>query len=151
VKRRIKPPVRATRVSGLSRRTQGVTLSRALEDALFRCAEVLSEGGLRAQAGHADSYFGSTMISVELERLRPWLRGGLDSQERRQLMEAIDGSVRMRVRAMRLARAEALRRVPDRGIGTAYVETSMRLTERQLHIDVDLEAPLSVSSSSGRK
>ncbi|MFI5308277.1 MAG: hypothetical protein ACHQ53_13030 [Polyangiales bacterium] len=129
-----------------------MTLSRSLEDALFRCAEVLSEGGLRSQAaGGGDSYFGSTMISVELERLRPWLRGGLDAPERRRLMEAVDGSVRVRVRAMRLARAEALRRVPERGLGTAYFETRMRLTEHQLHIDVDLEAPLSVSSSAGRK
>jgi hypothetical protein len=50
---------------------------------------------------------------------------------------------------MRLARAEAIRRTPNRVLGTVYVETRIRLTDCQLHIDVDLEAALSVSSGSG--
>ena len=123
-------------------------LSRAFEEELFRAAEVLSEGSCRGSAVRADSYFGSTMITIDLERLRPWFRGGLDAQARRDLVHAVEGSVRVHLRAMRLARAEALRRVRDRGLGTAYVETKVRLTERQLHIDVDLEVALSVSSAS---
>jgi hypothetical protein len=54
------------------------------------------------------------------------------------------------LRAMRLARAEAARRVPERVLGTAYVETRVWLTDRHLHIDVDLEVPLGVSSASGQ-
>jgi len=131
-------------------RRGSICLSRTLEEELFRSAEVLSEGGCRASSGQRDSYFGSTMISVDLERLRPLFRGGLDERARQQLAEAVDGSVRVRLRAMRLARAEAARRVQDRSVGTVYVETRVRLTEHQLHIDVDLEVALSVSSGSGQ-
>ncbi len=147
---KLKPPVRATRTAGLARRTGAITLGRGLEEALFGFAEVLSEGSCRGGHGQPDSYFGSTMISVELEQLRAWFRGGFDARARRELIEALDGSVRVRLRAMRLSRAEAARRVPDRTLGTVYVETTVRLTEHQLHIDVDLEAQLSVSSDAGR-
>lgn len=148
VKHPLKPLVRATRAAALVRRSS-VCLTRALEEELFRCAEVLSEGGRRAVGGQRDSYFGSTMISVDLERLRPLFRGGLDERTRQLLADAVDGSVRVRLRAMRLARAEAARRVQDRTLGTAFVETRVRLTQRQLHIDVDLEVTLSVSSGAG--
>ncbi|HEX2676705.1 MAG TPA: hypothetical protein VHM19_08700 [Polyangiales bacterium] len=124
-------------------------MSRALEEEIFRCAEVLSEGSCRS-GDQGGTYFGSTMISVELERLRKVTRGGLDHEERRLLAEAVDGSVRVRLRAMRLARAEAARRIPDRALGTVCVETRVRLTDRQLHIDVDLEASVGVSSAARR-
>jgi len=149
VKHRLKPLARASRAPALVRHGS-VCVSRALEEELFRCAEVLSEGGRRTVGGQRDSYFGSTMISVDLERLRPLFHGGLDERSRQLLADAIDGSVRVRLRAMRLARAEAARRVQDRTLGTAFVETRVRLTERQLHIDVDLEVGLSVSSGSGQ-
>jgi hypothetical protein len=149
VKHRLKPLARASRAPALVRHGS-VCLSRALEEELFRCAEVLSEGGRRTVGGQRDSYFGSTMISIDLERVRPLFRGGLDERSRQLLADAVDGSVRVRLRAMRLARAEAARRVQDRTLGTAFVETRVRLTERQLHIDVDLEVALSVSSGSGQ-
>ena len=148
VKHRLKPLARARRAAALIRHGS-VCLTRALEEELFRCAEVLSEGGLRALGGQRDSYFGSTMISIDLDRVRPLFRGGLDERTRTLLADAVDGSVRVRLRAMRMARAEAARRVQDRTLGTAYVETRVRLTERHLHIDVDLEVALSVSSGSG--
>jgi hypothetical protein len=143
-RRTLKPLARATRTAVVGRAPVALGLSRPLEEELFRHAEILSEGSCR-KAG--DSYFGSTMISVELERLGKVLRGGLDAAVRRTLMEAVDGSVRVRLRAMRLARAEAMRRVAGRELGTVYVETRVRLTEHQLHIDVDLEAALGVSSA----
>ena len=146
VKHPLKPLVRATRAPALVRHSS-VCLTRALEEELFRCAEVLSEGSRRAVGGQRDSYFGSTMISVDLERLRPLFRGGLDERTRQLLADAVDGSVRVRLRAMRLARAEAVRRVQDRSLGTAQVETRVRLTSTHLHIDVDLEVLLSVSSA----
>jgi hypothetical protein len=141
--------VRATRAA-VGRPLRGaVTLSRALEEEIFRYAEVLSEGSCR-NGDQGGTYFGSTMISVELERLRKVTRGGLDHEAQRLLAEAVDGSVRVRLRAMRLARAEATRRIPDRALGTVCVETRVRLTDRQLHIDVDLEASVGVSSAARR-
>lgn len=119
-----------------------------MEEQLFRCAEVLSEGSCRS-LGAGESYFGSCMITIELDQLQPWFRSGMDRKTRAALSDALDGSVRVRLRAMRLARAEAARRTPHRLLGTVHVETRIRLTEHQLHIDVDLEAALSVSSGTG--
>jgi hypothetical protein len=147
---RLKPLVRATRAAVGGSVRGAPTLSRAFEEELFRCAEVLSEGSCRGKGDRGDTYFGSTMISVELERLRRVTRGGLDADARRLLADAVDGSVRVRLRAMRMARAEAVRRIPDRALGTVWVETRVRLTEHQLHIDVDLEAAVGVSSAARR-
>ncbi len=144
---KLKPLARATRSPALVRRGH-VVLSRALEEEIFRSAEILSEGSCRSEGAPHDSYFGSTMISVDLERLRKQWRGDFDPRARQQLSEAVDGSVRVRLRAMRLACAEATRRVSDRELGTALCEIRVRLTETQLHIDVDLEVPLGVSSGS---
>ena len=144
--KKLKPLVRARRSPALVQRSS-VSLSRTLEEELFRNAEVLSEGSRRTTTGQHDTYFGSTMISVDLDRLRPLFRGGLDGRARERLARTIEGSVRVHLRAMRLARAEAARRVQDRRIGTVQVETRVRVTEHHLHIDVDLEVLLSVSSA----
>lgn len=147
--RRLKPLVRATRSPVEFPRT-GATLSLGLEEELFRIAEVLSEGGTRASDKHGDTYFGSTMVSIDLDRLQRVTRGKLDDKGRAALLAAVDGSVRIRLRAMRLARAEAVRRIADRALGIVYVETRMRLTARQLHIDIDLEAAVGVASAAKR-
>ena len=145
---KLKPLARATRAPAVMQRGH-VVLSRALEEEIFRSAEILSEGSCRSESAVShDSYFGSTMISVELDRLKRQWRGDFDPMARRQLAEAVDGSVRVRLRAMRMACAEATRRVRDRELGTAQCEIRVRLTDTQLHIDVDLEVPLGVSSGS---
>lgn len=146
---KLKPLARALRAPPLSRSNGPLTLSRELEQQLFSCAHVLSEGGCRTSGSSGPSYFGSTMISIDFDRLLPMFRGGLDLEVQQRLLEAVDGSVRVRLRAMRLACAEAARRVPG-SLGTAFVETRVRLSERQLHIDVDLEVAFRVSSASRR-
>lgn len=146
---RIKPLARAQRGPAILRRGYSV-LSRELEEALFRHADVLSEGYCGASPEAGESYFGSTMISCELDRIALHFRGGLDAAAREEFAMAIDGSVRVRLRAMRMACAEASRRVQHRALGTALVEVRVRMTEAQLHIDVDLEVPLGVSSGAGR-
>jgi len=146
---RIKPLARATRGPAMLRRGYAA-LSRELEEALFRHSDVLSEGYCRTSAPGGETYYGSTMISCDLEKVAEHFRGGLDAEGRDQLALAIDGSVRVRLRAMRLGCAEAARRVQHRALGTALVEVRVRMAELQLHIDVDLEVPLGVSSGSGR-
>lgn len=121
------------------------TLTREAEERLFRNVEVLSEGAVRDGA-----WFGSTMITVDLDRLEGELRDPLDAEARERLLAAIAGSVRVRIRAMRLARAEVARRFPDRKLGTAQMETRIRLHEGKLHVDVDLEVPIGVTSARRR-
>jgi hypothetical protein len=147
---RLKPLARAIRNRVLSRHASDV-LGRELEQEIFIKAKVLSEGGCRAAPEGHESYFGSTMISVPLSGLARVTRGDLDQNARDQLERAVSGSVRVRLRAMRIARAEVARRVPHRVLGTAQVESRVRLTRDQLFIDVDLEVPLGVSFSAKRR
>ena len=74
----------------------------------------------------------------------------LDATGRSALVAAIEGSVRVRLRVMRLACDDVARRFPDRAPGTAIVETRVALRDGNLLVDVDLEVPLGVSSAESR-
>ncbi|HJK98689.1 MAG TPA: hypothetical protein RMF84_15815, partial [Polyangiaceae bacterium LLY-WYZ-14_1] len=111
---------------------------------LFEIAEVLSEGGIRPGD---DAYFGSTMLTVDLDDLAPgWREPLADGESRKRLLEVVAGSVRFRLRLLRLARREMSRRLQGAEAGTMVAETRFRLMGAMLHADVDLEAPLVVSS-----
>ncbi len=123
------------------RTRRGVALSREAEEALFRCAERMSEGSVR-DASDGATYFGSTMFTIDLQRLAQSWRGPLDGPMRERLRRAVAGSVRVRLRAMRIACYDAAHRVPDRCFGTPVVETHVVLKGEHLHVDVDVEVPL---------
>jgi hypothetical protein len=144
----MKPLARATRLQVL-RRTGGTAIGRRLEEDLLRGADVMSEGACRPGDKGA-CYFGSTTIRVPMERLGAHWRGPFDARARRRLAHTLEGSARVRLRVMRLALREAERRVGPQGLGTARVEIRMQLVDSRLHIEVDLEAPLVVSSRAGR-
>jgi len=146
---RLKPLVKIRKRPFLIRRKQSV-LSRALEQALFEHADVLSEGGTRVAAGGLQTYFGSTMLSIAFARLETETQVTMSRALRAELVYVSEGSVRVRLRAMRLARAEAARRVPNGLLGTALCEVRIRDGGKQLHIDVDLEAEVRVSSRAKR-
>jgi len=139
----LKPPVRV-RPGALLRTRRGDALGPRAEEELFRLAEVLTEGRLEGGA-----FFGSTLITIDLERVAPQLRGEDGARERERLLAVASGSVRVRLRAMRLACADVGRRYPDRRLGTATTETRFRLDGTKLFVDVDLEVPVGVSSRLG--
>jgi hypothetical protein len=145
----LKPPVKIKRRPLLLRRTQ-LVVSRALEEALFHDADVLSEGGLRAGVSGRDTYYGSTMLAIAFERLIDDAAAQSSIALRGELVHAIEGSVRVRLRAMRLARAEAARRVKRGVLGTALCDLRIRDDGVHLRIDVDLEVEVCVSSRASR-
>jgi hypothetical protein len=142
---RLKPPVKSKRPQHLIKR-QYVALTRTLEEALFRHADVMSEGSTRATPDARTTYFGSTMIAIAFDRLP----SEANSVPRAELVSVIEGSVRVRLRAMRLARAEAVRRLNDSTLGTVLCDLRVHDAGEQLRIDVDLEVELRVSSRSKR-
>ena len=125
-------------------------LSRGAEEALFRTAQVLSEGSQRVSASGERRYFGSTMITFDLTQLSAYWRGPLGSADKQALLRLVAGSVRVRLRATRIACAEVARRVTDRPLGSSLVETSVRLSGDSLQMDVDLEVPVGLSSPARR-
>ncbi|MDQ3032126.1 MAG: hypothetical protein M3Y87_06900 [Myxococcota bacterium] len=140
---RLKPPVRV-RPGALLRSREASALGPRAEEELFRVAEVLSEGRLEGSA-----FFGSTLVTIDLEKVAPQLRGDEGASERQRVLTAASGSVRVRLRAMRIACADVARRHPDRRLGTATTETRFRLEGTLLLVDVDLEMPVGVSSRAG--
>lgn len=136
---------KARRGAYVRHRRNGGALSRQAEEDLFAYSDVMSEGCVR-HGPEGDTYFGSTMFTVDLDRLARGWRGPLGDLERERLRRTVEGSVRVKLRAMRIACAEAAHRLPDRIFGTAAVETSVRLRGGQLHIDVDLEVPLGATN-----
>jgi hypothetical protein len=127
------------------RKRQHVALDRQMEEMLFANVEVLSEGSVRDA-----TFYGSTMITIDLSRVEASLRVPLGIEGRARLLAAVDGSVRVRIRAMRLALDEVARRFPTEVRGTAHVETKIEIAGDKLHLDVDLEVPFGVSSAEGQ-
>jgi hypothetical protein len=125
-------------------------LSREAEEWMFRAPDVLTEGSVRPTREGGVSWFGSTMITFDLEAMGKLWRGPFDEDARQRLADLVEGSVRVRLRAMRLACAEVARRLPDRPLGTAQVETRVRIVGHKLYVDLDLEVPIDVSSAPAR-
>jgi hypothetical protein len=142
---RLKPLVKISRRPFLAKR-QHIVLTRGLEEALFRHADVISEGGLRLLPKVGNTYFGSTMIAIAFERLSHETRQTFTRRSRALLVNVVEGSVRVRLRCMRMARAEAVRRVNDALLGTVLCDLHVHEDGTYLRIDVDLEAPMRVSS-----
>ncbi len=116
-------------------------LDRGAEEAIFRHARILSEGEPKEAQG-ATQFFGSTMVTVDLVDLARDVRGLHSPQGRANLLARVEGSVRVHLRLLRLARADAWSRCPDGVLGTAQVEVRARIQDGKLLLDVDLEAPL---------
>lgn len=134
--RRMPGLARAQRAT-LSRARSGEALTREAEELIFEVAERMSEGDLRPSAA-GETYFGTTMITIDLAALSRRLRGSLDGT---CLASLVEGSVRVHLRAMRLARADVMHRFPDREFAAAQVESQVRVVGDRLHLDLDLVLP----------
>lgn len=110
---------------------------------LFRTAEVLSEGGL----DDAGRWYGSIMITFDLGHLASRCRDLGSPPELARVARAIEGSVRVRIRAHRMACAEIYRRFPDRDVGTAQLYSRFSHQGDRLLLDIDLEAPVDLPSA----
>ncbi|MFC1464377.1 MAG: hypothetical protein ACFLMY_05960 [Candidatus Brachytrichaceae bacterium NZ_4S206] len=142
---RLKPPARAGRVPALHHRGEHAVLTSQAIDELFRSASVFAEGELGAGT-EPPTWFGSILITFHLDRVVAACRGLEDPAALDALVEAIEGSVRVRIHAHRLARQQVVQRFPDRDVGTAQLESRFRREGTQLLLDVDLEAPVEVAS-----
>jgi hypothetical protein len=132
-----KPMVRAMRIA-LFQREIRERLSVAALDLLFDRIEVISEGQ-RAVRGGRDSYFGSTMLTVDLPALAPLLSDACDAGTARRLAELLAGDAGVGRRIQELAEREAARvagAIP-RQVGT---HVTIRSQGARVYVDVDVEA-----------
>ncbi|MBI4512037.1 MAG: hypothetical protein HY698_20565 [Deltaproteobacteria bacterium] len=138
------PPVRkpmalARRVSLFEREIR-IKLSSAAVDILFDAAEVLSEGQVQG-----DGYFGSTMITVDLERAAAAVREACDLASAREVAALAVHDPRVRERAIAMATADAQERA-----GVLLSQVSIDLRARaigtRVQLDADVEARITRSS-----
>jgi hypothetical protein len=132
----LRPLARVQRIALFEREVRE-RLSRAALDLVFERAEVMSEGQKSTRAGQ-EVYFGSTMLTIDLEALAPVLREVCDAGTARRLgkLLATDAAVASKVRA--IATKEAVRVAGGR---FASVATEMKVNARgvKIFIDVDVE------------
>jgi len=92
------------------------------------------------------------MLTIDLDKLRA--RFKIDSEahinSNSALCIAIEGSVRVRLRMMRLTLSEAMRRLEQEALGVACVETRVRIDAHKLYVDTDIEIPLARAESLDR-
>jgi cation transport ATPase len=132
-----KPMARAVRIA-LFQREIRVRLSPAALDLLFARADVISEGQRAMRGGH-DSYFGSTMLTVDLPSLSALLSDACDAGTARRLATLLESDPDVARRVQRLAESETARvaGAHPRQVGT---HVTIRSQGAKVFIDVDVEA-----------
>jgi hypothetical protein len=132
-----KPMARAVRIA-LFQREIRVRLSPAALDLLFARAEVISEGQ-RAMRGGRDSYFGSTMLTLDLPSLASLLSDACDAGTARRLAALLENDADVAKRVQQLAERET-----ERVAGAAARQVGTHVTIRshgaKVFVDVDVEA-----------
>jgi hypothetical protein len=142
----LRPPLAKVRAAPPVRE-RSVALISALEGRvrdLLDLADVVSEGAARAE-GSGEVYYGSTHLL-----LTPVSRGGsFADADVTALGRIAPGDPHLRVRALRIARGEALARA-GAALGPIHAELAVEQCARGLAIRIDLSAVLLKSTARAR-
>jgi hypothetical protein len=132
----LRPLARVKRIALFEREVRE-RLSRAALDLIFERAEVMSEGQQSTRAGKP-TYFGSTMLTIDLEVLGPVLRESCDAGTARRLATLIESDTAVAARIKTIATREAARIA---GARLRSLATEMKVSARgaRVFIDVDVE------------
>src|SRR5688572_18211958 len=132
----LRPLARVQRIALFEREVRE-RLSRAALDLVFERAEVMSEGQKSTRAGQP-VYFGSTMLTIDLEALGPVLREVCDAGTARRLGKLLAGDSAVAARVKTIAAREAARIAGARLHGLA-AEMKVNAKGARVFIDVDVE------------
>jgi hypothetical protein len=132
-----KPMARAIRIA-LFQREIRERLSPAALDLIFARAEIISEGQRAVRGGH-DSYFGSTMLTLDLPALSAQLSDACDAGTARRLAALLeaDGSVARRIQQLSEREAARVAGEVPRQVGT---HITIRSQGAKVFVDIDVEA-----------
>jgi hypothetical protein len=135
----LRPLLRVRRISLFEREVRE-RLSRAALDLVFAGAATMSEGQRSLRNG-GEVFFGSTMLTVELDGLVGALRDACDASSAQRMagLLATDANALARIRAIAADEAERLG-----GARPTSVSTEIRVRARgtTVYVDVDVEAAL---------
>jgi hypothetical protein len=132
----LRPLARVQRIALFEREVRE-RLSRAALDLVFERAEVISEGQQSTRAGQP-VYFGSTMLTIDLEGLAPQLRESCDAGTARHLATLLKNDTAVATRVKSVAAREAARIA---GARLKAIATEVKVSARgaRVFIDVDVE------------
>lgn len=125
----------ARRVSLFEREIR-VSLGTSAIEILFDGAQCLSEG-----QRDGDRWFGSTMITIDLERAGAALSDPCDVASARRVAELLAHDARVLARARALAARAASERAGS-ALEALTVEIVARPAGRKVHLDVDVEGDI---------
>lgn len=143
-------PLRKARRFDLVRRTAAQRLAPGVAEMMLRRAQVMSEGAIREGIGGRETYFGSSMLTVDLADLADELRATADAALATALAPLLAQSAHLRIAALRIARREAEARIPGWQAGRLTAETRVRAVGTRIEVDVDVELTLAAASSRRR-
>jgi hypothetical protein len=133
---RLRPLRRVERIALFEREVRERP-SRAALELVFRRAEVISEGQ-RAHRDGRPTYFGSTMLTLDLEALASALREPCDAGTARRLAALLAGDPSVSARVKTIATREAIRLAGGR-LRTIATEVKVTARGARIFIDVDVE------------
>jgi hypothetical protein len=135
----LRPLARVQRIALFEREVRE-RLSRAALDLLLARAAVISEGQRQTRAGR-EAWFGSTMLTIDLDALAPALREPCDAGTARRLAGLLESDPAVASRVEAIAAREAARVA---GARPRSVSAEMKVSARgvRVFIDVDVEAVL---------
>lgn len=132
-----KPMAKVTRVALFEREIRERLSGPAL-DLLLGCARLLSEGDV-ASAGRGKTFYGSTMLTIDLTQAGGSFREPCDAATARRVAQLMAGDARLAKRARAVAEREAASRI-GRAIRVAASDVRVRAQGTTVYVDVDLEA-----------
>ncbi len=123
----------------------GLSLTKSADEHLLNHAKFMSEGDIESSETGGSTYYGSTLVTIDLRRTDIDLRE--EENMLGALIEALEHSVFFRLRMMRFARVEAERRCLPYLISEMFVQTEFRIDDMRLFIDINVECPLTMPQS----
>ena len=136
----------AVRRIGLFRREIRESLDPAAVEVLLASATRISEG----QVGPDGRFYGSTMLTIDLERVRPRVRDACDVATAVRLAALLETETALHERLGRLAVSEA-RRIASSGLRRPEADLRVRVEGTRVFIDIDVEAETQAPAAGGRR
>jgi hypothetical protein len=134
----------AVRRIGLFRREIRESLDPAAVEVLLASATRISEG----QVGPDGRFYGSTMLTIDLERIRPQVKDACDVATAARLAALLEAAAALHERLGRLAVSEA-RRIAGSGLRRPEADLRVRTEGTRVFIDIDVEAETQVAPAAG--
>jgi len=127
-------PMAKSRKVSLFEREIRIRLSQAATEILFSKASILSEG-----QGKDEWYFGSTMMTIDLEKIAHIVSDSCDAATAKRILNLCKSDKRFCAAAKILAISEA-KRVSSVELAEPQVDFRFRRSGQHIYIDMDVEA-----------